>query len=386
MKYSKTILATACLFATTFSHAMHYQPPLKIDNAYVSTKGSVITGNYQGTLTEPAISITTSSPVIIENANLTGPGDLIFASNANLIVRNTVGVSTNPNVIGQHKGMFLDATNIINLRVENCNITGSSFAVYIGNYAGNHTSAQTIKILNNTIYNIDGRNSDGNGGYVAAGGPVNAYDIQMIFANNVPGIEIAWNEIVNDYVNSSGLSSLQLFDTGGVATSHLLIHDNFIRGNSNSLITITTLGNDSAMTTSAFVDIYNNQIISSSNYGVALTGGHDIAVYNNRVISSGYTPQGIFIANQNATGLLNTNSNNLPPTVFFNNHIHDNLVGYIAGTGRSDWSLSGQNDAVENNIAWLPQDNTHPTLTDEDHEYQTWKTKVGRNNIRLGAN
>jgi parallel beta-helix repeat protein len=386
MNYSKLFLAITALLITTNSSALHYQHAIKIDNAFVKTKGTVITGDYEGTVTEPAITITTSAPIIIENAHLKGPGDLILASNANLIVRNTTGISTNPNIVGTAKGMFLHLNNPINLRVENCDITGSSFAVFIGGYGGNHTSSQTIKILHNIIRDIDGRPSDGNGGYLNTSGPNNAYGIQIIYANNLSGAEIAWNEVENDFNNSSELGTLQIFDTSGIALSHFLIHDNFFRGTYGSAsIVFSSIGSDTASSVPAFVDVYNNQIVNSANYGIALTSGHDNAVFNNRVISSGYTKEGKFIAGPSAIGLVNANLSNLPPTIFFNNTIHDNLAGFISSNGRSDWSLPGQNNNVENNIAWQPIDNVHPTIEDENHEYQLWQQKVGSRHIKLGT-
>jgi hypothetical protein len=386
MRYSKVFLASACVFLSSFAQALHYHSPLKIDNAYIKTKGSVISGNYEGTVSEPAITITTSAPVTIENANLSGPGDLIYAPNANLIVRNTVGVGTNPNIVGQQKGKFLDLSNVISLRVENCYVTGVAFAIFLGGYGGNSTSVDTIKILHNVFHNTDGRGSDGNGGYQVPTGPVNAYTIQMIYLNHVPGMEIAWNEFTNDYVNSNDLGVLQMFDTGGVATSHFLIHDNFIRGSNNSLIAFNSLGSDGVNDVPAFVDIYNNQLVSAANYGVAITTGHDISAYNNRVLSSGYTPQGIFMATPAAAGLLNSNINNEPTTVFYNNNMSNNFSGWLSSASRSDWSLSGQNNAIENNTQSLPVDNMHPAITDEDNEYQIWLQKSGANNRRMGAN
>jgi hypothetical protein len=386
MNYPKIAIAVLSLLATTTVYAISYRQPLTIDNTYVNKHGSIISGNYEGTLAQPAITINTSQPIIIESANLTGPGDLISGANANLTIRNTIAVSTNPNVIGTPKGAFLRLSNIINLRVENCQITGSSFPFFIAGYSGNHTSAQTLKILHNTIKNVDARPSDGNGGYTNPTGPVNSYGIQLVYINNLPGAEIAWNEIINDGVNGGMLAMLQFFDSGGISTSHFLVHDNIFKGAYGGAIAISSLSNDSTTGVPAFIDIFNNQLIGLVSYGIQLYAGHDNNVFNNRIVSSGYSTDGVFVAGPNAVGLINLNFLNQLPSVFFNNHIHDNLVGFLSNVSRSDWSLPGQNNNTENNVSLTPIDNTHPTLQDEFNEYQLWLKKRGFHHIKHRIN
>jgi hypothetical protein len=381
-------------------YAINYQGPLVVNNNYIGENGNIITGNFQGTLTQPAISVTTTTPVTIINSNVTGPGDLIYAAGANITVLNTKGIATNPNVANVQKGMFVHVEGAINVKVENCSAEGVRFGVYINRYSGNFTHNNTVKILNNLFTNIDARPSDGNGGYVK-NGSWNSHAIQLnAVRSGVPNMEIAWNEIVNTPFNSQSNDLINIYGSNGTAASHLLIHDNYAQGaypakpgvdTGYSGGGIITDGNATqiADTTASYIDIYNNQVVSTSNYGIAIAAGHDIALYNNRVVSSGFV-NGIFISKLNAVGAYNWNCYNQPSTVFFNNHVHDNYIGLISKNSsgslfRNDVWLPGQNYNLENNLSFQPNNAQSPSATDEANEYKAWQKKFKLAHKTIGA-
>lgn len=396
MKFKKTVIALLC----SLPLASAYAGSIVVDDNYIAQFGTVITGSFQGTVTTPAIKVTTLTPITIQNSTVTGPGDLIYGNGSNISVINTIGIATNPNQLNVQKGMFVHIDNAVNVLVQNCNINQVRFGVYINGYAGNHTSSQTIKILNNSVLNIDGRPSDGNGGY-ATSGSYNAHGFQLNKVQSVPNIEIGWNKMVNFPFQSQVTENINIYSSSGTSTSHILVHDNFIQGaypanpgtDSYSGGGIITDGKstDTADTTTAFVDVYNNRVVSTANTGISIAAGHDNTMYNNRVVSSGYAAYCTFITRKGAVGMYNWNLYGAPSTVFFNNNIHDNYVGLISnlnGTGqpvRNDFWVPGQNNQTENNVNWTPNDSLHPTIADENNENLAWQHALLAANRKVGV-
>src|SRR5688572_25827502 len=186
--------------------------------SFIITKGGTYTGNWDNQ--DPnvaAVVVKTTEPVTIENATIRSRGDLIKSgiSHTNITVRNSKGYGLNPNVAGELNGEFIDVEQFDNLVVENNYMEHVSGGVNMLNYAGNRTAAHTIKIINNTVRNVDGRKSNGTGaggagGYMdfnkrtnkASGVEEKGYGyaqfVQFDKVSNVPGIEVAWNEVINE--------------------------------------------------------------------------------------------------------------------------------------------------------------------------------------------
>jgi parallel beta-helix repeat protein len=399
--------ASQCMFAaiiltSSLASAAPVQAHLGsivVDDNYVTQNGNVITGSFQGTVTTPAISITTTKPIIIQNSTVTGPGDLIYGNRANVTVINTVGLGTNPNQLNVQKGMFVHIENAINVLVQNCSIYQTRFAVYVHNYVGNYTSSQTIKVLKNAIWNIDARPSDGNGGY-ATSGSYNGHGIQLNFIQNVPNMEIGNNKMINFPLQSQVMENVNIYESSGTPTSHLLIHDNFMQGAYPTQIGVDSYSGggivldgkktDTAATATAFTDMYNNTVVSTANTGISIAAGHDNTAYNNTIVSSGYTSYCLFATRKGAVGMYNWNLYSQTADVFFNNHIHDNTIGLVSndGTGlpmRNDWWLPGQNNNAENNAHWMPNNAQNPTVTDENNLNPAWLHTMRVANLKIGA-
>jgi hypothetical protein len=380
------------------AYAIVYQGPLVVNDAWVKLNGNIVTGNYQGTASAPAITISTAAPITIVNSNVTGPGDLIYGSNVNLTVIDTTGIATNPNVSGLQKGMFVHVQSAVSLLVENNNVTGTRFGVYVNVYAGNFTHTQTIKIMNNVINNIDARPSNGNGGYVTTG-EYNGHAFQLNGVHSVPDMEIGWNQVINVPGQSQCSDIINIYQSSGTAASHLLIHDNYLQGafpanpgtaNKYTGGGIITDGSakDTVATATAFVDVYRNQVVSSANYGIAIAAGHDNNYFTNTVVSSGYLPGNVFMPMSFGNGVNNFNNYQQPATVFYNNIMqNNNPIGFIASTStgaprRSDYFLPGQTGNT--NISFIPNDSTNPTMTDEANQLSLWRQKLKTNKVILG--
>src|SRR6185295_9902382 len=96
----------------------------------------------------------------------------------------------------------------------------------------------------------------------------------------------------------------------GTETSPILIHDNYIQGaypadpaNDDTFtgggIMLSDGFTGSSSTITGNVSAFNNIIISTANYGIAISSGHNNTAYNNTVISSGLLPSGQKIASEN---------------------------------------------------------------------------------------
>jgi hypothetical protein len=366
------------------------------------TQGGTYSGNWKSTNPNTAaVTISTTAPVIIENSYVTGPADLIDdpIHGNNLTVKNVIGIAVNPNVSGQSYGVFVDAQNSVLLDVENCYFENVRFGVYLRGYAGNRNGTQTITILNNRGRNILGVESNGNNGTLA--GETNwqwAHAIQLDGAYGVPGIKIAWNEIVNYPSQSLVNENINMFDSGGTSSSPAQIHDNYVQGayaynpavDSYNGGGFTTDGSasDTVQTASAFNNIYNNQFVDTVNMGIEIGTGHDNAAYNNRVISAGLLPNGSKIPAQNVGLALYDIYGNIANGSMYNNNMYNNTVGWMCWAARCSW------DGYRND-EWFPLNNsyystnqsisTNPiTLAMESTEYQTWLAKISSNGLVVG--
>jgi Bacterial Ig-like domain (group 2)/Ricin-type beta-trefoil lectin domain-like len=366
------------------------------------TQGGTYSGNWKSMNPNTAeVTISTAAPVIIENSYVTGPADLIDDpdSGNNVTVKNVIGIGVNPNVSGQAYGVFVDAQNSVLLDVENCYFENVRFGVYLRGYTGNRNGTQTITILNNRGRNILGVESNGNNGTLA--GETNwqwAHAIQLSGAYGVPGIKIAWNDIVNYPSQSLVNENINMFDSGGTSSSPAQIHDNYVQGayaynpavDSYNGGGFTTDGSasDTAQTASSFNNIYNNQVVDTVNMGIEIGTGHDNAAYNNRVISAGLLPNGTKIPAQNVGLSLYDVYGNIPNGSMYNNNMYNNTVGWMCWAARCAW------DGYRND-EWFPLDNsyygtnqsisTNPiTLAMESTEYQTWLSKISSNAMVVG--
>lgn len=377
---------------TSGTSQVTYQGPLVI------TKGGTYTGNYQSTnYKTPAVLIQTKEPVVLENMNLRGPGNLIFGFGLNLTVRNTRGYGVNPNIYGKPTGRFIDAQEILNLKLENNYLEGTG-GIYAYIFNGNSAAGQTIKILRNKIKNIDGRLSNGAGGYLNQ-----RYYFQFVQFNrvrSVANVEIAWNEVINEPGQSSLEENINMYSSSGTAASPIKIHDNYLKGayaiypatdtNYSGGGILLGDGDASNMTVApGYVDVYNNQIIDTSNQGVGIAGGHDHRVYNNRIVSSGRLSNGQPVAAQNVGIYLWDIANGSRYGTFFNNSFYNNTLGWtkVKSNGTSvlsnTWFANPCSSTACYNNASV---GSVLSVSDVEQEYTRWQSKLANAGITVGPN
>ena len=361
-RYALLLLVSAtCVGAQQLCDAgITFSAPITI------TSGGTYTGNWLSTSpTVAAVTIKTTQPVTILNSRLKGPGELIAANagkggGTTLTVQGSCFVGVNPNVAGMSKASPIHIYNAASVLVENCDFNGGGFyGVWVQYYIGNYTLSNTIKFLRNRVLNVDGRESDGQGGYLTTNPGDKGHAFITSNVIGVPGMEIGWNQIVNQPNQSRVEDSINVYDTSGTAASPVLVHDNYIQGgyaadpaNANALgytgTAFTTDGDaqtDPALTT-AFVNIYNNQAVNVGNVGFGIAIGHDNAMYSNRVVSSGRLADGTNISTMTGAGFNHNNYRNNPPGVFGNNSVYNNLSGLLRQT-KGVWERSDYNFRVD---------------------------------------
>ena len=366
------------------------------------TQGGTYSGNWKSADPHtPAVTVATTAPVLIQNSYLTGPSDLIAAPyyGNNITVKNVIGIGLNPNVLGQANGLFVNVISPSLLDVENCYFESVLFGVYVRGYGGNRDGTQTITILNNRGRNILGLESNGNNGYLT--GETNwqwAHAIQLSEINSVPGVTIAWNEIIN-YPNQSLVNeNINMYDSGGTSSSPAEFHDNYIQGayaynppvdayNGGGFVTDGS-GSDTVATASAFNSVYNNQIVGTVNMAIEFSSGHDNVAYNNRAVSSGLLANGTKIPAQNVGLAIDDIYGNIENGSMYNNNMYSNTVGWMcwaprcAANGyRNDEYFPNDSSDYSTNVSIA----TNPiTLQAENNEYSTWLEKIASNQIVIG--
>ena len=113
---SRIAVVAATLTVSQAPASVVYSGPIVI------TSGGTYSGNWQSDNPDvAAVTIRTTAPVIIENSNLLGKGNLIetAAAHVDLTVRNSRGYGLNPGVAGRVPGRFLDGESFDNIRIEN---------------------------------------------------------------------------------------------------------------------------------------------------------------------------------------------------------------------------------------------------------------------------
>ena len=366
----------------------------------IITKGGTYSGNWESQDARvPVISVQTSEPVIIENSNLRGRGNLISGFGNRLIVRNVNGYGLNPNVYGWAAGKFLNAEEFISIRIESIYAENTS-GTYFRSYKGSPSNGDTVKILNNKFKNINGLPSNGNNGYIMDSFDGREHMIQFNDVKRIPNVDIAWNEVINEPGKSQVEENINMYVSSGTPSSPILIHDNYIQGaygtrpnGSSPYAGGGILTGDGVVYNpldSGYFNVYNNQIVSTTNQGLAIAGGVYSRFYNNRVISSGLLSDGSRISAQNVGVYMwdINNAGSFSTPTFGNNSMENNFIA---------WTRVNADGSSYANPWWFPScginstsctGNTSggkATLDTEKQEYQLWLNKLSSNGIKIGS-
>jgi len=363
-------------------------PARKLSDAVLTiTEGGTYTGNWASQDPNvPVILVATAEPVIIENSSLTGPGNLIQAAvdHTKITVRNCRGTGVNPNVPGRTVGRFLTAEVFDSIVIEN-NAIEQTAGIYLLTFGGDPKGDTTIRVISNLVHNIDGRHSDGAGGYQGDKDLVQFLQLDQV--QHVSHVEIAWNQVTNDPGNSAVEDNISIYQSSGVAGSPIRIHDNFIEGAypadphsteySGGGIMLGDGNADTPETASGYVVAFNNQVINTTNYGIAVASGQHTSMHHNRIVSTGVLPDGTPVPAQNVGAYvwdLNGKRAKVPKG-FAANGGYSNRVGWMKDGKRNDWYVPNAS-SWKDNIRW-PGAITAVTV-DGEHEFRQKKLKRER--------
>lgn len=318
--------------APTPAPAPAYGAPITI------TKGGTYTGAWESLDPNvPVVNVQTTEPVVIENCQMRGRGTIVRAYwvRANVTVRNCRAEALNPNDPGRIPGRFFAAEEFESAIIENNTLVGTS-----GMYFCSWMGRGTVRVQRNLARNIDGRYSDGQGGFQQRSGIVQFVQFNTI--RDISGVVIAWNRVENAPRASAVEDTINLYATSGTAASPVRVENNLISG---------AYGPDPAAVYSGggimlgdgggrYLSAENNTVLETSNYGIAVAGGNDMSVKNNVVLGTGKLADGTFLDADPDAGIYVRDYSQDPAHVAASVVASGNFVGWgrpRAGSPNNRW-------------------------------------------------
>ncbi len=369
---------------------MFWQPPVVI------RRGGSYSGHwYSESADTPAVVIETSDPVVLEDCQIRSRSALIRVTRpgAKVTVRNCHAVALNPESHGIAHGRFLTASKPDSIVIER-NLIEDSAGIQID---GAGMPSRRISIRFNRVRNIVGKLSNGMKGYIESGqysDRNSTVQVQFVRLNRVlsSAVEIAWNEVINDPDRSRVEDNVAIVNSrGGGSSTPIRIHNNFIRGGfpfpswlssySGGGIVIDGSGQKESEL-SAYVQITDNQIISTSNYGIGISSGYETLVTRNRVLGANRLTPGVRTPSANV-GIYVRDYYGLRNRGLFRNHkVSGNVVGWHRADGqRNDEALL---DCEPSSCLDVVRWSEDITLGDESDEYRRWQKKLRTQRVALG--
>lgn len=364
-----------------------YDPPIIIQTPGLT---KITNKNIRSTDSSvPAIQVWNGASVEISGCIIVSCGDMINATGGAILNIHNNSLYGDVPTNGAQYGRALNCYHPKSLTFYNNTVEHS------GGILIDHTDGVEVPvtIYNNIIRNTDKRDAAGNSKDHRAG----------ILFNTVPLLSgyIAFNQFVNEMNLSHVEDNINLYNSGGTQLKPFLIHDNYIFGAypyplisdsyTGSGITMDgDPGTNQLNNMTQWVNIYNNQIVSTCNACMNIAAGHDIHSYNNTYLSSGMYPDGT-VSQRFWGGCCIWDASNVGAN-FVNNSQKNNVIGYarpdvnVPYKGRQDWVV------VDSNLFSIKAgDNTSLpdapiTLDMENAELTKWNNKLISNGITIGAN
>jgi hypothetical protein len=358
--------------------AITYSNPLTI------TKGGTYTGSWESNDARiPAVTVATTEPVVIQDCNLRGKGNLVHGrvgTAVDVTVRNCVGENTSTS------GRFIELDGGFRRGVIQNNDLNNTGGMWF-----NSATPTELLIQGNQGRNVKGLD-DGFSTFIQLSGVTGA------------NIDISWNEVINSPDASQVQDNINLFNSGGTDSSHpVKVHDNFIWG--AFPVPATTVKDyagggimvgDRGSAKGKYVVVENNQVVGTTNYGIAIVCGSNQIVRNNTVIASGRTADGTWLAGMNVgLSFISESTWGAACTTFKNNSMTGNDVAWLRGPN-TRWA-AGRSDvytpATSNDPTYYQGGNTasnnvsRPSVSyaDEKAEHTKWLTKTAGRQIGAGT-
>lgn len=356
------------------------------------TSGGTYTGAWESTNPDvAAVTVSTTAAVTIQNSytRSRGPHIVNGVNGINLIVQNCRAQGLNPGVAGRSPGRFVGIEQFAKIHILN-NYFESTAGIHLLDFAGSSGDTNKVLILRNRALNIDGRFSTG------SGFSTTDYDlVQFSQCDKVVsgGVEIAWNEITNTPDVSRPEDVINMYKSSGFSSAKVLIHDNLVNGaypinaGTNDDFTgggIIADGDDTAPGGACqWIEIYDNTVVSSANYGIAIASGSNNYAHDNRIVSSGQLPDGTTTANTNSIGTYVWNYHSIAG--WANNDSDHNTIGWyrrVTASREDSWFPDCKVGGCASNTALKP--GLAITLSDVAAEVTAFNAKVAAAGVTIG--
>jgi hypothetical protein len=367
-----------------------YSAPLLIDNAAITANGSnVFTGNWENASYSAnngaAVYVSTTQAVVIQNSRFKAQKYCVssLTNGSNVTVRNCIGVVNNTTQASQPRQRFLNLGQPATVVCENNTMVGGGILLQ-----DNATGGTTlVRILYNKAINIDGRLSDGAGGYVfevANNANIFFQAKQFLQINGLTGsnVEVAWNAIGNEPYVSRPEDVFNFYDAAGTVGSPMQIHDNFIYGGWPSRpheITWSGCGFlvEQSVEVAQYINIDDNQVVGIGNAGIGINTCNHINIRRNRLVSAGNV-EGRQIKSRNRAAYSTGASSTY--IVWQNN----GFSWVDASNVQQGLYITNAGNAGNSNTGWYSLGAT--TLeANEQAEVALWKAKLAARRLTLGS-
>ena len=381
---------------TPVGPALVFTAPIDITDALITSRGSAV---FDGLVIEntsysanngAAIYVTTTQPVTIQNCTLKAQKNCIGSVNSgtNVTVLNCLGVARNTTQAGQTAGRFVSLYQPASLIVENNTMIGG------GIYSDGSPAvggATIYRVRYNRALNVDGRLSDGAGGYVferanTAGTYFQTRQMVQINNGDFPaGGEIAWNECVNDPFISRPEDSINIYGARGTEALPVRIHDNYIQGGSPTRPYDVGFSGTGIVCEhdSRYVLIEDNQIVSYGNAAITLVNSDHCRALRNRAVGDGKIAGQVSFSRREAFLLYNAES--VPPGAQTTTcSFEDNLHAWSGPGGSLTAAYAPEAGSNGNFLSGMTSLGT-PDEAMELAEWALWRAKVAAAGVRLGS-
>jgi len=340
-------------------------PEVVYDGPITITEGGTSSGNWESTdPDEPAVTIDTTEPVIIEGANIRARTNLVLGvDRVDVIVRNSYGTGLGG---GAEPPRFLATDRGFSSVVIENNDMVATAGLWLHQDGEDGEQSGEVRVVQNRARNINGR--------LDRGDPVLVQFLQLDGVVS-PDIEIAWNEIINELGDSRVEDVISFYSSGGTRELPARVHDNFIWGAfperanqdfSGGGIMVGDTGSDVG-----WVVVEGNQVVGTTNYGISVVCGSNQTIRDNTIVSSGQRRTGTPLSAANVGLSMGSEANwGADCRPYERNSATGNDLAWQVSDGRND--------------SWTPDcadcsDNTSRdgelTYADEVAEYRRWLEK-----------
>lgn len=178
-----------------------------------------------------------------------------------------------------------------------------------GVYLGTYTTGIDVDIRFNQFRAMDGRASDGAGGFLNSSDTwFRCQAVQMNGATSMrtvaPGSIVAWNEAWNPFDEAWGEDMFSFYNTSGTEENPFVIEHNLVSRAARVPSTTTSqysgggiIVDGGSNNAGEYLHIRSNTILESANYGIAIAGGAHNTIEDNLILRTGFNDEGEALAN-----------------------------------------------------------------------------------------